>query len=91
MSPLRLTRIHVGDVHLDERYGHAGERIANCQTGMTVCACVDNRACHSAAQLMNEIDEFTLAVSLGELEGGYELVTNLDESPMNIVERFRAI
>ena len=29
VSPLRLARVHVGDVDLDERYGHACKRVAN--------------------------------------------------------------
>src|SRR5437773_11291987 len=50
LSPLRLTRVDVGKVDLDERNGGAGERITDGETRVRVCARVHERAVDFPAQ-----------------------------------------
>src|SRR5579862_249441 len=62
VTALGFTRIHICHVHLDERRGDRGERVANREARVRVRAGVDDHAVDLAAQPLNRVDELPLAV-----------------------------
>ena len=66
MPPLRLARVHVRDVHLDERHGDRGECITNGEAGVRVCSGID----HHAVDVVHLVRDVALRLKVGGLVAG---------------------
>src|SRR5687768_14763573 len=84
VSPLWLARENVRQMHLDERYVHGRERIANGETGMRVCTGIDQCSIGSTAHGVDAVDELAFAVMLRELDLGAKLAGNHAESLLDV-------
>ena len=78
---LRLARVHVRDVHLDERDRDADERIAQREARVRVRAGIDDRRVHPAAHRVHGVHELALAVALHALDLGAVLATAIAAEP----------
>src|SRR5690349_20235356 len=76
MASLRLSGVHVRDVHFDERDRDSGERVANGETRVAVRARVHDGTGDAASQTVNEFYELTLAIALHELDAGTDLMAD---------------
>src|SRR6195256_4286641 len=78
-STLRLARVDVGQMDLDEWNFHSRERVTNGETGVAVRSGVDERTIGVPAQGVNSIDDFPFPIVLRERELDAELLGDLQE------------
>src|SRR3954471_5688995 len=88
---LWLTSVDVGQVYFDERDFDAGQRVANGEAGMAVCARVYQRAVGTTAQRVHRLDDLAFAIVLRKAEIDAQLFSDGQEVRLDVGQRLRSV
>src|SRR6185437_12811401 len=88
---LRLTRVHVGQMHFDERHRYGGECIAQRDARMRVRARVDKRSVGDAAQLLDSGHQIAFTVGLKKIQCRANLTAYSRETVLDLGKRLAPV
>lgn len=83
--------VHIGNMHLNERYGDSTQCIAQRNTGVGICRSVDDNESGIGAGCLDFFNQFAFVIALEAFASDTSFIGSLHECIMNVLQRLFSV